>query len=185
MPSLILRILRAGAGNDNIPPQFPLTIISREAYHPLPMELTGKISSLLGKKGHQVWSVSPAASVYDAITMMAEREIGAVPVVEDGKLVGIVSERDYARKVFLKGRSSLETPVTEIMSSPVVSVASSHTVEECMHMMTDKRIRHLPVTEGGRLVGIVSIGDLVNWVITAQREAISHLEAFIAGTPGY
>lgn len=149
------------------------------------MELTGKISSLLGKKGHQVWSLPAGASVYDAITLMAEKEIGALPVVEDGRLLGIVSERDYARKVFLKGRSSLETPVTEIMSSPVVSVTSSHTVEECMQMMTDKRIRHLPVTEGGKLVGIVSIGDLVNWVITAQRDTISHLEAFISGSPGY
>jgi CBS domain-containing protein len=149
------------------------------------MELTGKISSLLGKKGHQVWSLPAAASVYDAVTMMAEKEIGAVPIVEDSRLVGIVSERDYARKVVLKGRSSLETPVTEIMSFPVVSVTAAHTVEECMKMMTDKRIRHLPVIEGGKLVGIVSIGDLVNWVITAQREAISHLEAFIAGSPGY
>jgi CBS domain-containing protein len=149
------------------------------------MELTEKISALLRKKGGQVWSLSPAASVYDAITMMAEKEIGAVPIVEDGSLVGIVSERDYARKVFLKGRSSLETPVTEIMSSPVVSVTPQHTVEACMHMMTDKRIRHLPVTDNGKLVGIVSIGDLVNWVISAQREAISHLEAFIAGHPGY
>ncbi|MGC2404576.1 MAG: CBS domain-containing protein, partial [Acidobacteriaceae bacterium] len=89
-----------------------MTIISREDYHPLPMELTGKISSLLGKKGHQVWSLPAGASVYDAITLMAEKEIGALPVVEDGRLLGIVSERDYARKVFLKGRSSLETPVT-------------------------------------------------------------------------
>jgi CBS domain-containing protein len=149
------------------------------------MELTGRISSLLAKKGSQVWSLGPEASVYDAITMMAEKGIGAIPIVKESNLVGIVSERDYARKVFLKGRSSLETPVTEIMSAPVVSVTSLHTVEECMHMMTDQRIRHLPVTEGGRLAGIVSIGDLVNWVITAQREAIHHLESYIAGSSSY
>src|SRR6201996_4690176 len=131
------------------------------------MELTGRISALLAKKGSQVWFLGPEASVYDAITMMAEKGIGAIPIVEESKLVGIVSERDYARKVFLKGRSSLETPVTEIMSSPVVSVTPMHTVEACMHMMTEKRIRHLPVTDGSKLVGIVSIGDLVNWVISA------------------
>ena len=162
-----------------------MTIISRRDYDALTMELTGKISSLIAKKGGQVWSLAPTASVYDAIAMMAEKEIGALPIVDGGKLLGIVSERDYARKVFLKGKSSKETPVTEIMSSPVVSITPSQTVEECMHMVTDKRIRHLPVVEGGRLVGIVSIGDLVNWVITAQRETINHLEAYIAGSPGY
>lgn len=145
------------------------------------MELTGKIGSLIGKKGGQVWSLPPTASVYDAIALMAEKEIGAVPIIEDGKLVGIVSERDYARKVFLKGKASRETSVTEIMSSPVFSVTPSQTVEECMHIVTEKRFRHLPVVEDGRIVGMVSIGDLVNWVITEQKETIHHLEAFIAG----
>jgi CBS domain-containing protein len=149
------------------------------------MELTGKIGSLIEKKGVQVWSVERTASVYDAIAMMAEKGVGALPILDGGKLLGIVSERDYARKVILKGRSSKETAVTEIMSSPVVSVTPSHTVEECMRLVTDKRIRHLPVIEGGRIVGIISIGDLVNWVITAQRETIHHLEAYIAGNPGY
>jgi CBS domain-containing protein len=149
------------------------------------MELTGKISSLLAKKGGQVWSLLPTATVFDAITMMAEKEVGALPIVDQGKLLGIVSERDYARKVVLHGKSSLDTPVTEIMSSPVVSVTPMQTVEECMHMVTDKRIRHLPVVDGSRLVGIVSIGDLVNWVISAQRETIHHLEAYIAGTASY
>ena len=149
------------------------------------MELTGKIGSLIGKKGGQVWSLEPTATVYDAIAMMAEKGVGALPVIDGGRLVGIVSERDYARKVILKGRSSKETPVTEIMSSPVVSVTPSQTVEECMHIVTEKRIRHLPVTDGGRIVGMVSIGDLVNWVITAQQETIQHLEAYIAGNPGY
>jgi CBS domain-containing protein len=145
------------------------------------MELTGKIGSLLGKKGGQVWSLSPTASVYDAIELMAEKEIGALPIVEDGRLVGIVSERDYARKVFLKGKASRETSVTEIMSSPVFSVTSSQTVEECMHIVTEQRFRHLPVVDDGRIVGIISIGDLVNWVITEQKQTIHHLEAFIAG----
>jgi CBS domain-containing protein len=145
------------------------------------MELTGKIGSLIGKKGGQVWSLTPAASVYDAIALMAEKQIGALPIVEGGKLVGIVSERDYARKVFLKGKASKETLVTEIMSSPVFSVTPSQTVEECMHIVTEQRFRHLPVVEDGRIVGIISIGDLVNWVITEQKQTIHHLEAFIAG----
>jgi CBS domain-containing protein len=146
------------------------------------MELTGKIDSLIRKKGGQVWSLTPAASVYDAIAMMAEKQIGAVPIIEDGRLVGIVSERDYARKVFLKGKASKETPVTEIMSSPVFSVTPSQTVEECMHIVTEQRFRHLPVVEDGKIVGMVSIGDLVNWVITEQKQTINHLEAFIAGS---
>ena len=149
------------------------------------MELTGKIGSLLGNKTGQVWSLAPTASVYDAIAMMAEKQVGALPVLDGATLVGIVSERDYARKVILKGKSSKDTPVTEIMSSPVITVTPSHTVEQCMRLVTEKRIRHLPVVEGGRIVGIVSIGDLVNWTITAQQEAISHLEAYIGGTPQY
>jgi CBS domain-containing protein len=145
------------------------------------MELTGKISSVIGNKGGQVWALGPAASVYDAIALMAEKEVGALPIMDGGQLLGIISERDYARKVVLKGRSSKETPVTEIMSSPVVSVHPSQTVEECMHIVTERRIRHLPVMEGNRIVGMVSIGDLVNWVITAQKATIQHLEAYIAG----
>ena len=132
-----------------------------------------------------MWSLAPTATIYDALTMMAEKGVGALPIVEEGRLLGILSERDYARKVLLQGRSSRDTAVTEIMSSPVVSVSPSQTVEECMHIVTDKRIRHLPVVENGRIVGIVSIGDLVNWVITAQRETIHHLEAYIAGNAGY
>jgi signal-transduction protein with cAMP-binding, CBS, and nucleotidyltransferase domain len=158
-----------------------LTIIPQEDYHPPPMELTGKMGSLIGKKGGQVWSLTPTASVYDAIALMADKQIGAVPIIQDGQLVGIVSERDYARKVFLKGKASRETSVTEIMSSPVFSVTPSQTVEECMHIVTEQRFRHLPVVDDGRIVGIISIGDLVNWVITEQKQTIHHLEAFIAG----
>ncbi len=149
------------------------------------MELTGKIGSLLGNKGGQIWSLGPTASVYDAIALMAEKKVGALPILDGEALVGIVSERDYARKVILKGRSSLDTPVTEIMSSPVVTVTPAHTVEQCMRIVTERRIRHLPVVENGRIVGMVSIGDLVKWTITAQQETISHLEAFIGGTPQF
>jgi CBS domain-containing protein len=149
------------------------------------MEVTGKIGSLIEKKGGQVWSLEPTASVYDAIAMMAEKQVGALLIMERGKVLGIVSERDYARKVILKGRLSKETAVTEIMTSPVVSVTPSQTVEECMHIVTERRFRHLPVMEGGRVLGMVSIGDLVNWVISAQQETIQHLEAYIAGSPGY
>jgi signal-transduction protein with cAMP-binding, CBS, and nucleotidyltransferase domain len=162
-----------------------LTIISQRDYDAPSMELTGKIGALLEKKGARVWSLAPTATIYDALTMMAEKGVGALPIVDEGKLLGILSERDYARKVLLQGRSSKDTAVTEIMSSPVVSVSPLQTVEECMHIVTDKRIRHLPVMENGRIVGIVSIGDLVNWVITAQRETIHHLEAYIAGNAGY
>ena len=140
---------------------------------------------MIEKKGARVWSLGPTATIYDALAMMAEKGVGALLIVDEGQLLGILSERDYARKVLLKGRSSRDTAVTEIMSSPVVSVSPSQTVEECMHIVTDKRIRHLPVMENGRIVGIVSIGDLVNWVITAQRETIHHLEAYIAGNAGY
>lgn len=149
------------------------------------MEITGHIGSLLGKKGSQIWSLPPTASVYNAIAMMADKEVGALPVLDGNALVGIVSERDYARKVILQGRSSKETPVTEIMSSPVVTVTPAHTIEECMRLVTEKRIRHLPVVEDGRLVGMVSIGDLVNWTITAQQETIVHLETYISGTAQY
>jgi CBS domain-containing protein len=147
------------------------------------MEITGKIGALIGNKGGQVWSLEPSASVYDAIAMMAEKRVGALLVMRDGKLLGIVSERDYARKVILQGRSSHETPVSEIMSTPVVTITPSHTVGECMHLVTEKRIRHLPVVENDRVTGMVSIGDLVNWVVSEQQETIRHLEAWIAGTP--
>jgi signal-transduction protein with cAMP-binding, CBS, and nucleotidyltransferase domain len=161
-----------------------LTVISEMDYDPVLMELTGKIGSLIGKKGGQVWSLKPAASVYDAIAMMAEEQVGALPVIDGEKLLGIVSERDYARKVILKGKSSKETPVSEIMSAPVFTITPSHTVGECMQMITEKRIRHLPVVEAGRVVAMISIGDLVNWVITEQQETINHLEAYVSGKHG-
>ncbi len=147
------------------------------------MQLTESIRSILKQKGGVVYSVAPADSVYLAIAMMAEKKVGALLVILEGKVVGIVSERDYARKVILKGRASKETRVSEIMSSPVTSVSPDHTVGECMKIMTDRRIRHLPVMDGERLAAMISIGDLVNWIISEQKETIRHLEAYITGTP--
>ncbi|MFZ0271796.1 MAG: CBS domain-containing protein [Acidobacteriaceae bacterium] len=146
------------------------------------MEITGKVGTLLRNKTGEIWSLDPSASVYDAVRIMAEKEVGALLVMRGQKLVGIVSERDYARKIVLQGRSSHETQVAEIMTSPVITVTPSHTVGECMRIVTEKRIRHLPVVEGEKVTGIVSIGDLVNWVVTEQEETIRHLEAFIAGS---
>ncbi len=149
------------------------------------MEMTGKVASLLRNKGGEVWSLEPASSVYDAVAMMAEKQVGALLVMHDGKLLGIVSERDYARKVILRGHSSHDTAVSEIMTSPVITVSPSDTVGDCMRLVTEKRIRHLPVVEEGKVIGVVSIGDLVNWVVSEQQETIRHLEAWISGTHGY
>lgn len=144
-------------------------------------ELGATVGKLLKQKTGGVWSVSPTASVYDAIKLMAEKRIGAVLVTENGKLVGILSERDYARKIVLQERSSKDTAVSAIMTRPVTVVSRDHTVSDCMRIITEKRIRHLPVVEDGKIVGIVSIGDLVNWIITEQQETIRHLETYITG----
>ena len=143
--------------------------------------LPDTVSSVLRRKGRQVLSITPDASVYEAIALMAENSVGALLVVSDGILVGILSERDYARKVVLQARSSKDTHVVDIMTTPVVTVSPANTVEECMRLMTDRRIRHLPVVEGSSIVGIVSIGDLVRSVITVQGEIIQHLQEYING----
>jgi len=139
------------------------------------------VESLLRLKGHAVWSISPEATVYEAIEHMSEKQIGALVVLIGGKLAGIVSERDYARKVILKGKHSRETRVREIMSSPVLYVKPQQSVDECMRLMTSRRVRHLPVLQGENVVGVVSIGDLLNWVITSHEQTIHHLQSYIRG----
>ncbi len=140
-----------------------------------------RVKHLLARKGREIWTVDVDEPVLGAIQIMADRHVGALPVLRDGELAGIVSERDYARKVILLGRSSAETPVWQIMSSPVVSVGPEESVRRCMELMTERRIRHLPVVEAGRMVGVISIGDLVRAVIEEQEETIAQLEKFIAG----
>ncbi len=148
------------------------------------MNHSGTIQEILTQKGATVWSISPEAMVFDAIQMMADKNIGALLVTEQGKLVGILSERDYTRKVVLKGKSSKQTPVREILSGDVIHVTPEHTVDECMRLMTEHRVRHLPVLSGEQVTGIVSIGDLVNWIITAQHSTIQQLQSYISGYSG-
>jgi CBS domain-containing protein len=141
-----------------------------------------RVKHLLVRKGSDIWSIEAEQPVLAAIQIMADRHVGALPVLRDGRLVGIVSERDYARKVVLLGRSSAETEVWQIMSSPVITVGSDDEVRHCMTLMTERRIRHLPVVDGtGAMLGMVSIGDLVRAVIEEQQETIEQLERFIAG----
>jgi CBS domain-containing protein len=147
------------------------------------MQLSESIRSILKQKIGVMYSIAPTDSVYQAIAMMAEKQIGSLLVMFEGKVVGIVSERDYARKVILKGRSSKETKVSEIMSSPVIAVSLDHTVGDCMKIMADHHIRHLPVMDGERPTAMISIGYLVNWIMSEQNETIRHLEAYITGMP--
>jgi len=145
------------------------------------MNLSDTIAMVLKEKGQNIWSLDPEALVYDAIEMMANKHVGALLVTSDGKLVGIISERDYARKVILQERSSKQTQVKEIMTSSVVVVRPDQTIEDCMRLMTENRIRHLPVVENEKVLGVVSIGDLVKWVVSAQAETIHQLQHYIAG----
>jgi CBS domain-containing protein len=139
------------------------------------------VAQLLRGKGHEVLSVPPETPVFEALKVMAEKNVGALLAVEGDRLVGIFSERDYARKVILKGKSSKDTPVREVMSSHVLYVRPEQTVEECMALMTDKRVRHLPVLEEGRLVGVISIGDVVKAIIAEQEFLIEQLQNYITG----
>ena len=145
------------------------------------MKLLDTIGSLLKQKGTDIWFVSPGTSVFEAISVMSDKGVGALLVIDNGKLVGIISERDYARKVILKGKSSRETPVSDIMTSQVITITTSETLDDSMMIMTRNRIRHLPVLENGRIVGVISIGDLVKWIISIQGEAINQLENYITG----
>jgi CBS domain-containing protein len=149
------------------------------------MKSADTIHSILSLKGRELWFVAPSATVYEAIQMMSEKGVGALLVMSEGKLDGMISERDYARKVILKDRSSKQTLVREIMTSHAITVTPSHNVEDCMRTMTENRVRHLPVVDGEQVIGIVSIGDLVNWIITAREATIGHLQSYIAGNyPG-
>jgi len=144
-------------------------------------KMSGTVGSVLKRKGSELWFVTPDQTVYEAVEKMADKGVGALLVMSAGKLAGIISERDYARKVILKNRSSHDTPVSDIMTAPAVSVTPEDTVHHCMQIMTERRFRHLPVVKGGRVVGMLSIGDLVKAVIQEQTEHIEQLERYIAG----
>jgi len=146
------------------------------------MKVSGRVSAILAKKeAATVWWIGPNAMVIDAIRLMDGKNVGALPVVDKGALVGIVSERDYTRKVILKEKSSKETPVSDIMTEQLLTVNPGDSITECMRIMTEKRVRHLPVLEGTNLVGMLSIGDLVNWFISAHTATIDNLERYITG----
>ena len=143
------------------------------------IEMSGKVSSILAhKKASTVWSIGPNATVFDAIRLMDEKNVGALPVLDHKTLVGVVSERDYTRKIIVKGRSSKDTPVSDIMTKELLTVNPGDSVAECMRIMTEKRVRHLPVLEATTLVGILSIGDVVNWLMSALKETIDNLERY-------
>ena len=146
------------------------------------MNLNDTVGTVLDVKGTTVWSVRPDVTVFDAVAQMAQKDVGALLVMTDARLDGLFSERDYARKIILKGKNSRETAVAEVMTEDPIFVSRNHTVEECMRTMTEHRIRHLPVLDGERVVGVVSIGDLVNWIMSAQREEIQQLQSYITGS---
>ncbi|HMJ91365.1 MAG TPA: CBS domain-containing protein [Candidatus Acidoferrum sp.] len=149
------------------------------------MRIVDTVGAVLKHKGSKVWTIATDATVFEAIRLMAEKNIGALLVTDGGKLEGVFSERDYTRKVALHGRSSKDTLVNEVISDRVIAATPEDTIEACMRLMTENRIRHLPVLEGGQVIGLVSIGDLVNWVISAQDVAIGQLESYITGAyPG-
>ena len=139
------------------------------------------VRQLLQTKGKDVWSITPGTSVLDALKLMADKNIGALMVIDGERLAGIFSERDYARKVTLKGKSSRELTVAEVMTTDVISVRPEQTIVDCMELMTEKRIRHLPVIDAGRTVGVISIGDVVKSIISVQKDTITHLEEYITG----
>jgi CBS domain-containing protein len=140
------------------------------------------VNDILKIKGHDVWSIAPDASVYDAIHLMTDKKVGALTVIEDSKLVGMISETDYTRRVVLKGRTSQNTTVKDIMTTPVLYVQPEQDIEDCMVLITEKRTRHLPVLDEGKLIGLISIGDVVKSIIDEQQFTIAQLEHYIAGS---
>ena len=145
------------------------------------MTTNGTIDTILHHKGSTVWTISAKATVFEAIELLADKNVGALPVMEGDRLIGIFSERDYTRKIALEGKSSKTTPVREIISTAVIAVTPHHTIEDAMRLMTEKRIRHLPVMDGDKMVGFVSIGDMVNWIISAQSATIDQMKSYRAG----
>ena len=145
------------------------------------MKISGTVSAILHNKGITLWSIAPEATVFDAIKLMAHKNVGALLVMDGEKLVGVVTERDYTRKIALQGKSSRDTRVREVIAADVVTVTPADTVEDCMRRMTENRVRHLPVVANGQAIGIVSIGDLVNWIISTQGAEIEQMERYIAG----
>lgn len=145
------------------------------------MEINGTVYDILHNKGGEIWTTKPEDSVYDAIRLMGEKNIGALVALENGDVIGVLSERDYSRKVVLQGRTSRDTRVGEIISRPAITVCSKDGIETCMELMTRNRIRHLPVVDDGHLVGHISMGDLVRWVMLSQRHTIQQLQCYISG----
>jgi CBS domain-containing protein len=146
------------------------------------MKVLDTVESILREKRGEIWSINPDSTVYEALQIMSEKEIGALLVLEQGHVVGILSERDYARKIILKNRSSRDTKVREIMNAPAITITPACTVDEAMQVVTERRIRHLPVVDAkGFVLGIVSIGDLVKWIITSHEKTIEQLQSYITG----
>lgn len=145
------------------------------------MDVSGHIGAILGQKSREIFSVTPETTVHDAVAMMDEKNVGALLVMKGEKLVGMISERDYTRKVMLRGKKSADTKVAEIMSTNLTVTHPNKGVEECLRIMTEKRFRHLPVLDGDKVVGVISIGDLVKHVISCQSATIAHLESYISG----
>ena len=145
------------------------------------MEIHGTVYDILHNKSGKIWTTSPRDTVYEAIHLMGEKNIGALVCIENNEVIGVLSERDYSRKVVLQGRTSRDTQVGEIVSRPAITVQSKDSIETCMQLMTGNRIRHLPVVDEGVLVGLISIGDLVSWVMQSQRHTIQQLQGYISG----
>lgn len=139
-----------------------------------------KVAHILTSKGNNIYSISASTTVFDALKIMAEKNIGALMIIEEEKLLGIFSERDYARKIVLQGKASHDTPVNEIMTKTVITVQTSDSLEHCMNLMSENRIRHLPIEENEKIIGIISIGDVVNAIIESQKETITHLQNYIS-----